>query len=67
MQFVVIRIAPGKFGELPDLVLPGRTVMAIKMRVLLQFGVAVGRQHLSVGVYGDALAFRLLEQFFQIL
>ncbi len=41
--------------------------MAVKMRVFLQFRVTVGRQHLSVGIDVDALAFRLLEQFFQVL
>ncbi len=55
-----------KFGEFPDLVLPGRAVMPVEMGVFLEGGVPVGRQHLPVGVDVDSLAFGLLEKLFQV-
>ena len=58
---------PGKVGEFLDLVLPGRSVVAVEVGVGLERGVAVGGQHFAVGVDGDPLAGGLLEQFFEIL
>ena len=57
----------GEVGELLGLILPGAAEVAGQVRVLLQAGIAVGRQHLAVGVDVDPLAFGLLEQFFQHL
>ena len=44
------------------LVLPGCAEIALELRILLQFGITVGRQHFAVGVDVDALAFGLFEQ-----
>ncbi len=67
MQLVVIRIGPGKRGELLGLVLPGRPVMAVEMGVFLEPRIAVGGKHLAVGVDVDPLSLRLLEQLFEVL
>ena len=55
----------GEFGEFLVLVLPGTAEVAHQVGVLLQAGIAVGREHLAVGVDVDPLAFGLLEEFFQ--
>jgi len=57
---------PGERGEFFQLVLPGRSVMAVEMGVLLEQGIAVGGQHLAVGVDGNPLALGLLEQLFEV-
>ena len=44
--------------ELLLLVLPGGAEIALQMGVLLQLRIAVGRQHLAVGVDVDALSLR---------
>ena len=40
--------------------------MAVEVRILLQAGIAVGGQHLAVGVDVDALALALLQDLFQV-
>jgi len=57
----------GKFGEFPGLILPGRAVVAVEMGIFFQRRIAVGGQHFTVRVNGDALAFGLLEQLFEVL
>ena len=57
---------PGELGELLGLVLPGGAVVAVEMGVLLEAGVAVGGEHLAVGVDVDAFAFALLQDLFQV-
>ncbi len=57
----------GEVGEFLGLVLPGAAEVAHQVGVLLQAGVAVGREHLTVGVDVDAGAFGLLEQLLQHL
>ena len=57
---------PGELGEFLLLVLPGRPVVAVQMRVLLQPRVAVGGEHLAVGVDVDPLPLGLLEQLFEV-
>ena len=54
---------PGKFGEFLVLVLPGRPVVAVEMGIFFQLRIAVGGQHLAVGIDVDALAFGLLRSF----
>jgi len=67
MQLVVIRMAPGKSGKLPDLILPCGAVVPIEVLVFLQRRVTMGGQHLPVGVDVDALALRLLQKRFEVL
>ena len=55
----------GEVGELLGLVLPGAAEVTRQVRVFLQPGVAVGGQHLAVGVDVDPLALGLLEQLFE--
>ena len=63
MQLVVNEHRRGDVLELPLLVLPCGAKVALEMRkALLQLRVAVGRQHLRVGVDVDALALGLLQQ-----
>ncbi len=57
----------GELGELLLLVLPGRAVVAVEVGVLLEPRVAVGGEHLAVGVDVDALALGLLEKRLQVL
>ena len=57
----------GELGEFLGLVLPGAAVVAHQVAVFLQAGIAVGRQHLAMGVDVDALAFGLLEDLFHHL
>ena len=57
----------GEVGELLGLILPGAAEVAHQVAVFLQAGIAVGRQHLAVGVDVDPLAFGLLEELFQHL
>lgn len=59
--------SPGELGELLRLVLPGRSVMAVKMFILLESRIAVAGKHFTVGVYINSLTLGLLEEFFQIL
>ena len=49
------------------LILPCAAVIANEMAVLFQLRIAVGGQHLPVGVNIDAQSLRLFEQFFEIL
>ena len=58
---------PGKFGEFLVLILPGGPVMAVEMGVFFQSRIAVGGQHLAVGVNVDPFPFGLFEQLFQVL
>ena len=53
-------------GEFALLVLPRRAEIALEVRVFFQRGIAVGGQHLAVGIDVDALARSLLEQKLQI-
>ncbi|OPZ64100.1 MAG: hypothetical protein BWY85_01346 [Firmicutes bacterium ADurb.Bin506] len=57
---------PGELLELRALVLPRAAVVAHEVRIFPQLRIAVGRQHLAVGVYIDALALGLLENGLQI-
>jgi hypothetical protein len=57
----------GELGQFLGLVLPGAAEVADQVGVLLQAGVAVGRQHFAVGIDVDALAFGLLEQLLEHL
>ena len=57
----------GKRIEFAFLVLPGRAVMTVKMRIFFQFRIPVARQHFPVGIDIDALARGLPEQCIQIL
>ena len=57
----------GQVGKLFLLVLPSGAEVALEMRKPAQFRVAVGREHLAVGVYVDAFALGLLQQQFQIV
>ncbi len=57
----------GELVELGRLLHPGTAVVAYQMRVLLQFGIAVGRQHLTMGIDVDALALGLLEKLLEVL
>ena len=66
MQLVVIRIGPGNFGNSLRCVVPGAAPVAVEVRVLLELGIGVGREHLAVGVDGDALALGLLEQLLEV-
>ena len=54
-------------GELLALVLPGRAEVALQVRVLVQFRIGVGRQHLAVGVDVDALARRLFQEHLKVV
>ena len=65
MQLVLKMMAPGNSGEFLVLVLPGAAEIAGQVRVLLQPGVAVGREHLAVGIDVDAVPFGLLEDLLQ--
>ena len=57
----------GEGGEFFLLILPGAAVVADKMFIFLQPGVAMGRQHFAVCINVDAGSLGLFEQFFQIL
>eukprot|EP00047_Mylnosiga_fluctuans_P010859 m.18297 g.18297 ORF g.18297 m.18297 type:complete len:532 (+) comp3326_c0_seq1:416-2011(+) len=57
----------GELGELKLLELPRATVVADKVLVLLQAGVAVGGEHLAVGVHVHAGALGLLQQLLEIV
>ena len=57
----------GELGELLGLVLPGRAVVAGEVAVFLESRVAVGGEHLAVGVDVDSLALGLLEQRLEVL
>ena len=48
----------GEFGEFLLLILPGGAVVAVEMGIFLQSRIAVERQHLAVGIDGDALSLR---------
>lgn len=58
---------PRKLAEFFHLVLPGGSVMAIEMFVLLQLWIAVGGQHFAVGVNIDSFSLGLLQQLVHIL
>ncbi len=48
----------GEVGEFLGLVLPGAAEVAGQVRVFLQAGIAVGREHLAVGVDVDSASLR---------
>ncbi len=57
----------GELGQFLGLILPGTAEVTGQMRVFFQTRIAVGWEHLAMGVDVDALAFALLEQLFQHL
>ena len=57
----------GDIGKFLLLILPRRAEISRQMGVLLQAGIAVGGQHLAVGVDVDAPARRLLQKLVQVL
>ena len=59
-------MAPGNWAKFLGLVLPGRAEVAVKVGILFQLGIAVGGQHLAVGVNVDALAGALLQDLLQV-
>ena len=61
-QLVVNRIGAGISCEFFLLVLPCGAEIALQVGVLFQLRIAVGRQHLAVGIDVDALALGLLQQ-----
>ena len=56
----------GEVRELLALEHPGAAEMTDQMLVLLEFGIAVGGEHLAVGVDVDPCAFGLLQQRLEI-
>jgi hypothetical protein len=46
---------PRKLGKVPALAIPGTTIVADQVGVLVQLGVAMARQHLTMCVHIDAL------------
>ena len=66
MQLVVSRMGPLKESNLL-LLPPGVAVVAHQVIVLLERGIVVSRQHLTVGVDVDTGILALLEQLFQVL
>ena len=56
--------APWEMGEVALLLVPGAAVMPRQVRVLVQAGVAMRRQHLPVCVHVDAETLGLLETAF---
>ncbi len=57
----------GNIFEFFLLVLPCSTEIAFQMTVLFKLGVAVGRQHFTMGVDIDTLALSLLKKVFKIM
>mmetsp|Transcript_27180 Transcript_27180/g.59339 ORF Transcript_27180/g.59339 Transcript_27180/m.59339 type:complete len:241 (-) Transcript_27180:871-1593(-) len=57
----------GEVTEVHLLAVPGTSVVACQVRVLLESGVAMRRQHLPVCVHVDALALGLLQQLLQVM
>ncbi len=64
---VVIRIGAGESGEFLGLILPRAAIVAHEVFVFLELGIAVGREHLAVGVNVDPFALGLLQEFLEIL
>ena len=57
----------GRWANSFLLILPRGAEVSFEMGEFAQFRVAVGREHLAVGVYVDALAFGLFQQQFQVV
>ena len=57
----------GELAEFLELVLPRCSEMTVEVGVLLEARISMGGQHLTVGVNGDSLAFRLLQDRFHVL
>ena len=55
-----------ELGKFLCLILPGRTVMTVKVGIFFQFRVAMARQHLTVGIYVNTLARALFENLFKV-
>ncbi len=55
----------GELGQFLGLILPGPAKVACQVSVLLQARIAVGGQHLAMGIDVNAFALGLLEQFFE--
>src|SRR5208337_2906746 len=57
----------GEVRKLLMLVLPGSTVMPVKVLIFLQAGISMGRKHFSMSVDIDTLAFTLLQYHLEVL
>ena len=56
-----------KFGKFSGLILPGRTVVAVKVRIFFQLRITVRRQHLAMSVNIDAFPLGLPQELREVL